>query len=105
MFSMHIFELVPMFQGYFLTFFNEFMTINVERELVGLLERSERLERWQAHSPRLQHRLHPPRLALGQPLHAFLLHPLQPDDGGQIPARLQEHLLHPIPGVSVLAAV
>ena len=46
---MHIFELVPMFQGYFLTFFNEFMTINVERELVGLLERSERLERWQAH--------------------------------------------------------
>lgn len=78
---------------------------NKRGEGVGRPAGEERAAGTVAGSPRLQHRLHSPRLALGQPLHAFLLHPLQPDDGGQIPARLQEHLLHPIPGVSVLAAV
>lgn len=35
--------------GYFVTFFNEFMTMNVEKELMSILERSERMKRWQQH--------------------------------------------------------
>lgn len=35
--------------GYFVTFFNEFITMNFEKEYLSLLDRSTRVERWMQH--------------------------------------------------------